>query len=350
MKKLLIGLCLALIFFTFIFINKLGNSRIDNPIQLLDKENNPQKEESYIFVPHWTFSENLVTQKYSSIIYFGISIDKFGIDRNEKGYEKLISFSDLVEGGKSRYLTLRIIGEDADNDFLENINLQKKIGAEVAELSKEYKFDGVVVDFETSAFGFSSTEEKITKMYKILSEEIKKENLEFIVTIFGDNYYRARPYNIKEIGMFSDKIIIMAYDFHKARLNPGPNFPLSGKDKYGYDLQSMIKDFEKDLDLEKIIVALGYFGYDWKMEKGVSVGTAEPLSLNQINSRFIDNCEFMNCKLEKNSDSESVISYEDAEGFLHEVWFESEESAEKKIEFLNSIGINQIAFWAYSYY
>lgn len=350
MKKILIGLSLTLILLALIFINKLGNSRIDNPIQLLNKENNPQKEESYIFVPHWTFSENLVTQKYSSIIYFGISINELGIDRNEKGYEKLISFSDLVEDGKSRYLTLRIIGDDADNDFLENINLQKKIGAEAAELSKEYKFDGVVVDFETSAFGFSSTEGRITQMYRNLQQEIKKNNLEFLVTIFGDSYYRARPYNIKEIGKISDGLVIMAYDFHKARLNPGPNFPLSSKDKYGYSLQTMIKDFEKDVAFEKIIIALGYFGYDWKMENGLSVGMAEPLSLNQINSRFIEKCEFRNCKVEKNSDSESVIRYEDTEGFSHEVWFENIESANKKIEFLNSIGINQIAFWAYSYY
>lgn len=350
MKKLLIGLSVALVLLAFIFINKLGNSRIDNPIQLLDIENNPQKEESYIFVPHWTFSENLAIQKYSSIIYFGISINEFGIDRNEKGYEKLISFSDLAEDGKSKYLTLRIIGEDANNKFLENTSLQRKIAIESVEIAKEHQFKGIVVDFETSAFGFSSTEEKITKMYKILSEEIKKENLEFIVTIFGDNYYRARPYNMKEIGLFSDKVIIMAYDFHKARLNPGPNFPLSSKDKYGYSLQSMIKDFEQDVAFEKIIVSLGYFGYDWKMENGVNVGMAEPLSLNQINSRFVGGCNFENCKLEKNSDLESVVRYQDDEGFNHEVWFESKESAEKKIEFLNSIGVNQIAFWAYSYY
>lgn len=350
MKKLFTGLSLALILLAFIFINKLGNSRIDNSIQLLDKENNPQKEENYIFVPYWTFSENLVAQKYSSIIYFGISINEFGINRNEKGYEKLISFSDLVENGKRRYLTLRIIGKDADNEFLDNINLQKKIGAEAAEIAKEHQFEGIVVDFETSAFGFSSTEKKITKMYKILSEEIKKENLEFIVTIFGDNYYRARPYNIKEIGLFSDKVIIMAYDFHKARLNPGPNFPLSDEKKYGYSFKKMIDDFEKDIEFKKIVVALGYFGYDWKMENGVSVEMAEPLSLNQIEQRYIESCPVENCLASENNDLESVIKYTDDEGFSHEVWFENEKSAEKKIEFLKNEGINQIAAWAYSYY
>ena len=249
-----------------------------------------------------------------------------------------------------KYLVIRIIGEDAGNNFLENVNLQRKIGAEAEELAKKYKFDGVVVDFETSAFGFSSTEGRITQMYRNLQQEIKKDNLEFLVTVFGDSYYRARPYNIKEIGTISDKVIIMAYDFHKARLNPGPNFPFSDKNKYGYDFKTMVNDFEKDVSFEKIVVALGYFGYDWKMENGVSIGMAKPLSLNQIDSRIIDNCSFENCEVDTNNDLEDVVRYDDNEGFNHEVWFENIKSAEKKIDFLNGIGVKQIAFWAYSYY
>ena len=142
----------------------------------------------------------------------------------------------------------------------------------------------------------------------------------------------------------------MAYDFHKARLNPGPNFPFSDKNKYGYDFKTMVNDFEKDVSFEKIVVALGYFGYDWKMENGVSIGMAKPLSLNQIDSRFIDNCSFENCEVDTNNDLEDVVRYDDNEGFNHEVWFENIKSAEKKIDFLNGIGVKQIAFWAYSYY
>jgi len=349
MKKILIGLTLALILLAFAFINELGNSIINNPSQLLDTENNFQTEENYIFVPYWTFTDSISAKDYDNLIYFGISTNEFGVDVDDDGYLKLNAFSNLTSD-KKKYLTLRIIGEDADSKFLDNTNLQRRVGKQTAKIAKKYQFKGIVVNFETSAFGFSSTEEKVTKMYKTLQKEIKKNNLEFLVTVFGDSYYRARPYNIKEIGNLSDKVIIMAYDFHKARLNPGPNFPLSGKDKYGYDFKTMVNDFKKDLSFEKIVVALGYFGYDWKMENGVSVGMAEPLSLNQIDSRFINNCEFINCKVEKNTDSESVIKYEDNGGFSHEVWFEDKISSQKKIDYLNSIGINQIAFWAYSYY
>lgn len=344
MKKIFFIVFLAAILLLVYSLRKDNSIVIDDFAPSLTV---PQDNGEYLFVPYWTFA-NEINSEDKDLIYFGVSIDENGIDRDEPGYSLLPNFLDQA-GDSNKYLTLRIIGNDALK-IIDNINLQKQIGRETAELAKDNGFKGVVVDFETSAFGFSSTEGKITELYRNLHREIKKENLEFAVTVFGDNYYRARPYNIKAISELSDKVIIMAYDFHKARLNPGANFPFSGREKYGYDFQMMIEDFKKDVDFEKIVVALGYFGYDWKLEDGVSVEIAEPLSLNQINSRFIDDCRFDNCKRERNTDLESVVTYTDDEGFSHEVWFESIESAEKKIEFLNKMGINQVAFWAYSYY
>ncbi len=304
----------------------------------------------YVFVPYWTFSDRISLRENESAIYFGVTYNNSGINREEDGYRKLSSFVNSIPPGKEKYLTLRILGEDADGEFLENSRLQAVIGEDLAKVAKEFGFNGVVIDYETSAFGFASTENKITSMYKILYEEIKNEDLEFFVTVFGDSYYRARPYNLKEINNIADKVIIMAYDFHKARLNPGPNFSLSDRVKYGYDLEVMIEDFSKDLNSDKVVVALGYFGYDWKMEGGVNLGMAEPLSLNQIISRYVNNCPNGSCAVQQNDDEESVIKYVDSEGFSHEVWYESEASANKKIEFLSDTGINQIAIWAYSYY
>lgn len=335
---------IALISF-FIFKSQLGNSIVNNEIS---SDNNSEQEEiEYVFVPYWTFTNEINSGK-EELIYFGISVNEKGIDENDPGFEKLADFSDLTKG-KKKYLALRIIGQEAAK-IVDNVNSQKKVAQDIAKLAKDNGFKGVVVDFETSAFGFSSTEGKITSLYKNLHEEIKKENLEFAATVFGDNYYRARPYNIKAISELSDLVIVMAYDFHKARLNPGPNFPFSGKEKYGYDFKEMVEDFRKDVKFEKIVVALGYFGYDWKLGNGTSAGMADPLSLHQINSRYIENCEFEECKLDINDDLESKVSYKDSEGFSHEVWFENIESAEKKINYLSNQGINQIAFWAYSYY
>lgn len=348
MKKI-IFLFIVVILGAIIYFNASKLLNDDNSIFQEEQRDDFQKEESFIFVPYWTFSSSLGIDEFDSLIYFGLTFDENGLNRQDEGFDKMKTFSGIVPSSKKKYLTLRIIGEESSN-FLDDKVLQKKVGSELREVSKEFGFDGVVVDFETSAFGFSSIEERITSMYSSLQEEIKKEDLEFIVLVFGDSYYRARPYNIKKINSLSDKVIVMTYDFHKARLNPGPNFPLSGKEKYGYDIKTMVDDFRKDMDFEKIAIALGYFGYDWKLSDGFSVETASSLSLHQVNSRFINNCQLDSCRVSTNNDGESVVRYIDEEGFNHEVWYEDENSINKKIEYLNSIGIKQIGFWAYSFY
>lgn len=349
MKKIAFLVLTALILGFFLYLNNTENSNISDPS--IKESFEDQVEESFIFVPYWTFSQNIDVVDYNNVIYFGITITKNGVDTSDEGYQKLSAFSDLVGNKKRKYLTLRIMGSDANRELLENHNLQKKIGNQSARIAKDFGFDGVVIDFETSAFGFASTEEKITELYRNLQTEIKNLDLEFIVVLFGDTYYRARPYNVKDISSISDKVIIMAYDFHKARLNPGPNFSFSDSKKYGYDFMEMTNDFIRDISFKKIIITLGYFGYDWKLDDGgTSIEIAESLSLNQINSRFLKDCLFDNCRVEVNEDMESYVLYEDNDSFNHEVWFESNESAEKKVDFLNNIGIKKIGSWAYSYY
>jgi len=310
-----------------------------------------QSKENYIFVPYWTFTNSISVEDYNNIIYFGISVNEKGIDTNDDGYKKLNIFSDLIPDDKKTFLTLRVLDKDIKTKILSDKNFQTNISNETILLAKKYRFDGIVLDFETSAFGFESTQNLITSFYKNFASHVNSSGLQFITTLFGDTYYRARPYDVQEIALASDRIIIMAYDFHKARLAPGPNFPFSDKKKYGYSFQAMIDDFLEDVPLDKVIVAFGFFGYDWTLDdNGVSIDEAQALSLNQIRSRFIDECLFDNCATERNYDNEGVVKYKDDEGYEHEAWFEDEISLEKKIEFLKSAGIRKIAIWAYSYY
>ena len=53
------------------------------------------------------------------------------------------------------------------------------------------------------------------------------------------------------------------------------------------------------------------------------------------------------------TDSESKekkISYKGSDGYDHVVFFEDEESAEVKINYLKEKGIGSIAFWAWGYF
>lgn len=308
------------------------------------------QEKRFIFVPYWSL-QGQIDPSYDSILYFGVGVDREGLDDGDVGYKKLAEFKEMVSDGKETILTVKMTDSSVNSDVLKSNVWQEKIIRDAVSLAKEYEFDGVLLDFETSAMGFEKTIANISSFYTKFSKNVKENSLLFYVTVFGDTYYRSRAYDIKTLGSLSDKVIVMTYDFHKARGNPGPNFPLSGKSQYGYDIAEMIDDFSKDVPNEKIVIALGFFGYDWEVDKsGNTIVRGDALSLNQINNRYVFKCEGEMCKAFRRAQTAEPFVEYSKDGRGHVVWFEDQTSIAKKEEYLSTRGINQIAIWAYSYF
>ncbi len=357
MKKAFVLLLLVLLISLFAFLyyqlrkSPLSSSQLSQN-QVANEEKILQEQKTFVFVPYWTFSDEYVdSEGIDSLIYFGIGVNQSGIDTTELGYQKMASFLKLSSNKKERILAVRMLDSSVNSNVVKDTGLQDAIIDEAIKEAEEFGFDGILLDFETSAFGFDSTVKNISNFYARFAKEVKEEKLLFYVSVFGDTYFRARAYDMKEIGKLADKVIIMAYDFHKSRSNPGPNFPFAQRDIYGYDFKKMIDEFKGEVSGDKLVVAFGYFGYDWKVDQdGTPIATGEPLSLLQAKARFVEVCEFKQCVVTKNVSSESRVTYLDEKGERHIVWFEDELSVQKKKEYLESLGIKQTAAWAYSFY
>lgn len=358
-KKTLILLCLGVVVFGAILVSnrkqpdvyQLSIPTFLTPTQV--QKVIPQQASSWLFVPYWSFTnKSILSDYYDKLIYFGITADKEEIDKEELGYKKLPTFLFLSDKNKERFLAVRMVDFSINSAVLENQEKQKKIISDSLAIAKENEFNGIVLDFEISSLSFQSVIDKITRFYSLFSKETKKNNLIFAITLYGDTMYRLRPYNVGEIEKHADNVLIMAYDFHRAKENPGPNFPLNGRADYGYDFVKMIEDYTKVVPKEKLTIVFGMFGYDWIVnEKGESIATAESLSLNQINNKFVSTCRLKDCVNKRDlTSTETKVTYVDSEGKKHVVWFEDLESVEKKKEFLKKQGINSAAFWAYSYF
>lgn len=313
----------------------------------------PQKlEKKYMFVPYWSFGKSIVTSSEYTLIYFGVGVNTNGLEMEDKGYSSLSSFVKLTSNASERILAIRMTDKAINSEVIKNSSLENKIASESVALAIKNKFDGVLLDYETSAFAFESTTNNISSFYKLFAKQAHDSGLKFYVSLYGDTYFQSRPFDTKEIGKVSDKVLIMAYDFSKSGGNPGPDFPLRGREKYGYDFGKMIDDFQKDIENEKIIVIFGYFGYDWRVDgKGNAVASGIPLSTIEITKEFVEKCTYKNCSLKRLDDtSEPYIGYIDEGGANHIVWFEDEVSINKKKEFLKTKGILENAAWAYSYF
>lgn len=332
-----------------------SSTRVATPPRVYNTSERTQREEvASVFVPYWVLTETpLEVSKYQKVLYFGIVPEENGtINTTEPGHTKLSKFNRNLPAGTDTYLVLRMLDSDTNFTIIESQSNKKRLIFETIQLAQKHDFSGVVLDLELSALPFDSVVKNITRFVTEFNQTAKKSDISFSMTMYADAYYRFRPYNIAEIGKQVDTLYLMSYDFHKARGNPGPNFPFSGKEIYGYDFQKMITDFRKDIPKEKLSVIFGMYGYDWKVDaKGKSEGQAKSLSLYKIKQHFIDVCTVRNCKYSRDSlSAESKILYTDESGSPHIIWYEDEESVKKKQAYLKETGITKFSYWAYSYF
>lgn len=303
-----------------------------------------------LFVPYWNLSSQIPAQ-YDKVIYFGISGGKDGINE-DAGSQKLPDFKKIVSPSQKQYLTLRLLDTDTNILILEDKNLQKKIVSKTNILAKEYGFDGVVIDLELSVLPMDDISHKINDFISYASTEFQKNNLRTAVVLYGDVFYRSRPYDVSFINAHTDEIMVMAYDFSKSYGEPGPNFPLQGKETYGYDLETMINDYVKIVPPEKLTIIFGMYGWNWTLgPQGKPLKRATAMSLNDITESYLNDCTFSLCLITADPlSAETKITYTDTERHSHEVWFENEDSVSKKKHLLQQYGIQSIGRWVWGYF
>lgn len=301
------------------------------------------------FVPYWTLGQKIDSDG-NELIYFGIAAGQDGINREDEGFRRLPQFVSQA-GERQKILTLRMLDQEISSNVIENKSMQDKLISETLDVAKSNGFEGVVLDLELKALPFDSVIQNINTFVTSFNKQAKEEGLSFSVLVYGDTFYRVRPYDIKTLAKNSDEIMIMAYDFHKAGGSPGPNFPLRGSAKYGYDFQEMISDFLRVVPKEKLTVVFGMFGYDWEVrDGGESTGPAQALSLSNMTNRFLKDCAFSECSVRRDGDAgETMVEYVE-QGSRHVVWFEDKESVRQKQAFLKDRGINSFSYWAYSFF
>jgi spore germination protein len=305
-----------------------------------------------VFVPYWSVDslEESDAVQYDQLMYFGIGADGEGIITTDSGYKNNQSFIDQVPSEKA-YITLRMLDTDTNLEILDDVASQERISEDLIEFMAENNYQGVVLDLEISALPFTDVEEQITEFVTLLSQDVQGEGYSFGMTIYGDTFYRARPYNLAKLNPLVDEFFIMSYDFHKSRGEPGPNFPLKGKATYGYDFAEMINDFKQEVDTNKLTIIYGMYGYDWTLgPQGKPLKQAIAKSVSDIQKEFYP-CTYDSCAIQKDDESgETQITYKDDEGYNHVLWYESEESVSLKEAYANAQGVEGKSYWAFGYW
>ncbi len=305
-----------------------------------------------IVVPYWGMNGEDIEGKYDEFLYFGISPANTGINKAEDGYRNIDKFLSAVPKNSEKKLVLRMLDSNITFPILKDQAKQKVLIRDAISIAKSNGFTATVLDLEVSAVPFDSLIKQINEFTKLFYQEAQDKDMDFAIMFYGDTFYRLRPFDVKALSQNADEFFIMSYDFSKSRGNPGPNFPLRGREVYGYDMTRATEDFLRYLPAGKTTIVFGLFGYDWIVdENGKAISQGEAKTYQEIKKEFLGKCEYKECDVKRKNDSvETEIRYKDDDGKKHIVWFEDMESVKAKEKYLRERGIGNFSFWAYSYF
>jgi spore germination protein YaaH len=309
-----------------------------------------------IFVPYWAPSMKTGISQYAAYYYFGIQPTKEGYIADDLGLQNISLVNTVVE--KQKKLVIRMLDASVTEVILQDKTAQQTFSTDLKRILTQHAFSGIVFDIEVPFTLQANKKEQITQFVQLMCTAIKSNYKTCGVLIYGDFLYRKRPYDLAELSKAGDTILLMAYDFHKAAGEPGPNFPFDRRSSkseggfdYEYDFKEMIADISTLVPKDKIEVVFGMFGYDWTLnEQGSPLKTAKALSVQEIQSFILNHKAQITKQSQLTQSKEKNIEYVDDEGKKHIIWYEDDESVAVKTKYLLEAGIWQVSFWASSYF
>ena len=317
------------------------------------------------FLPFWTIKEeeNFRYDTLDQIIYMGIEFDKEGqivkrIDSYlEPGWSNFQSdrFSALIKKAKKKNTKIILGIQNYTNETIEEIIQspikRKRVISQTISLLDEKGLDGVNIDFEYNGTDFPILANAFTGFVEEFDSALEKKDPQLLlsVDVFADSIRRNRIYEIDELSVFVDQIIIMGYDFHRAgSVSAGPVAPLRSNSPYS--ILSVLNDYFEASEREKLILAVPYYGYEWPtLNENFGSPVFEGGGALATYKRTIALIEDENLKT--NWDQTSMtpwLVYKD-HGKTKQIYFENERSLSLKYSLVKQADLGGIAIWALGY-
>jgi peptidoglycan-N-acetylglucosamine deacetylase len=222
-------------------------------------------------------------------------------------------------------------------DFLNSKEARARFRREIGLFLASDHYRGLMVDFE-------SFPKKAQRGYVVLLNELSSDLHAKGMKLYVSVQVRNEDYDYKAISSTVDGVVIMNYDEHYPGGTPGP---VASQDWFSANLESAVKVIPK----EKLICAIGNYGYDWverpkspksntgKLPPGVadkSVSVQEAWIGSRDSEEDID------------LDGDALnphFSYRDDDNLRHDVWFLDAVTALNEMRAAQTLGIQTFALW-----
>ncbi|MFK7908290.1 MAG: glycosyl hydrolase family 18 protein [Chitinophagales bacterium] len=234
--------------------------------------------------------------------------------------------------------------------FLSNPKAWERLSDNLIKLLKLRNADGVNIDFEAVP---KSQARNLVKFCSYLSKRLKG-------AIKGASISMAIPavdwtgaFLLSELDPYIDAFIIMGYDYHyKGAKLAGPVAPLNHDARwYTTSINRSVASYlKKDVAASKLILAIPYYGYEWKTHSSTIP------SKRKINTKGkarvyaqIKKMLTKNVKRAWHYKSKTPYITSKKGNTTRQLWYDDEESLSKKYDFVNAQKLGGIGIWALGY-
>lgn len=214
---------------------------------------------------------------------------------------------------------------DAVHRIINDPVKKQRLIDDVIKILEKNDFIGVNVDFEELQ---EKNNEKLVEFQKDLYDRLHTKHLLVTQDVIPFN----QDYNFKELSKYNDYIFLMAYDQYSDASGPGP----IAHQKW---IEGAVDAAVKNIPIQKLILCLAAYGYDWRMGKEMSARTVsyqEALFTAKDEEAVID---FDNDSYDLHYD------YEDEDNVRHQVQFTDAATIFNALRFATEYGLAGTAVW-----
>jgi len=221
---------------------------------------------------------------------------------------------------------------DLTAKFMADPAARQRFRSELMTFLATGPYKGVTLDIE--AFPESSRGDYLTLVQELYADLHSKGLKLYIAVPVND-----KDFNYAAVSQNADGIILMNYDEHYPGGNSGA---VASQDWFVNNL----KDALKVIPREKIIAAVGNYGYDWAMKKDQKKGTP-PAAVHNVSVQEAW-LEASDAESDVDFDSDAMnphFAYLDENNLRHDVWFLDAVTAVNQMRAARMLGINTFALW-----
>lgn len=214
------------------------------------------------------------------------------------------------------------------NALLHNPAAQDKLIATLVAQAEKRDYSGYVFDIEnispSSLALYPAFIAKVRAALKPLGREV------WVAAPFDDD-----DWPLKALQNASDTLILMGYDEHWQTGQPGPT---AGEDWFEKYLDKRLSR----LDPNRLIMALGSYGYDWTLEHGKIVGRADAVTFHEA----IQTAHDSDVDIQMDDDAlNPYYGYIDENGARHTVWFLDATTVFNQVKVTDPWRVRGYALW-----